>query len=505
MKKPIALIILDGYGLAPAGDCNAIALAKTPVMDGLTAQCSWQPIRCSGLDVGLPQGQMGNSEVGHTNIGAGRVVYQELTRITKAIEEGDFFENPVLTEACRRAKASGGAVHLMGLLSDGGVHSHNTHLYALLELCKRQGVEKVYVHCFMDGRDTPPASGAAYIRQLEEQMGKIGVGKIATVSGRYYAMDRDKHWDRMEPAYQALALGQGPRAESAAQAVQSSYQAGQTDEFIKPAVCCPGAGVESRDSVIFFNFRPDRARQITRAFADPDFDGFAREGGLIAPYFVCFTQYDAQMPGVEVAFQPQILNNILGQVVSEAGMTQLRIAETEKYAHVTFFFNGGEEKVFPGEDRALIPSPQVETFDLKPEMSAYEVTEEVCRRIEGGGYDLIILNFANCDMVGHTGALPAAVQAAEAVDTCLGRVLDSLEKMGGAALITADHGNAEQMAGPDGQPFTAHTTNQVPLILWGWQGKLRQGGRLCDIAPTLLQMLGLPQPPEMTGVSLLEK
>ncbi len=505
MKKPIALIILDGYGLAPAGEYNAIALAKTPVMDKLMQQCSWRPIRCSGLDVGLPDGQMGNSEVGHTNIGAGRVVYQELTRITKAIEDGDFFENPALTEACRRAKASGGTVHLMGLLSDGGVHSHNTHLYALLELCKRQGVETVYVHCFMDGRDTPPSSGADYMRRLEEQIAKIGVGKIATVSGRYYAMDRDKHWDRLEPAYQAVALGKGLQAESPEKAMEASYQAGQTDEFVKPVVCCLGAGVSKKDSVIFFNFRPDRARQITRAFTDPDFDGFAREGGLIAPYFVCFTQYDAQMPGVEMAFKPQVLNNILGQAVSQAGMTQLRIAETEKYAHVTFFFNGGEEKVFPGEDRALIPSPQVETFDLKPEMSAYEVTEEVCRRIESGGYDLIILNFANCDMVGHTGVLSAAVQAAEAVDICLGRVLDSLEKMGGAALVTADHGNAEQMAGSDGQPFTAHTTNEVPLILWGRQNRLRQGGRLCDLAPTLLQLLGLPQPPEMTGVSLLEK
>ena len=505
MKKPIALIILDGYGLAPAGEYNAISQAETPVMDRLMAQCPWQPIRCSGLDVGLPEGQMGNSEVGHTNIGAGRVVYQELTRITKAIQEGDFFENPALVEACRRAKASGGAVHLMGLLSDGGVHSHNTHLYALLELCKRQGVEKVYVHCFMDGRDTPPSSGADYMRQLEQQMGQIGVGKIATVSGRYYGMDRDKHWDRVEPSYQAIALGQGPRAEGGLQAVEAGYRAGQTDEFIKPVVCCPDAGVTSRDSVIFFNFRPDRARQMTRAFTDPDFDGFERQGGLIAPYYVCFTQYDAQMPGVEVAFKPQTLEHILGQQVSEAGMTQLRIAETEKYAHVTFFFNGGEEKVFAGEDRVLIPSPQVETFDLKPEMSAYEVTEAVCQRIESGAYDLIILNFANCDMVGHTGVLSAAIQAAQAVDTCLGRVLDALEKRGGAAIITADHGNAERMVGPDGVPFTAHTTNQVPLILWGKQASLRRDGRLCDIAPTLLQLLGLPQPPEMTGHSLLEQ
>lgn len=503
MKKPIALIILDGYGLAAKGNCNAVCQASTPVMDRLMAECPWQPIRCSGLDVGLPDGQMGNSEVGHTNIGAGRVVYQELTRITKEIQDGTFFENPELVSACQKAKEQGGSVHLMGLLSDGGVHSHITHLYALLELCKRQQVEKVYAHCFLDGRDVPPSSGLSYVKALQEEMEKIGVGQIATISGRYYVMDRDRHWDRVQPAYEAMVLGKGPFFADPVQAVEKSYEQGETDEFMKPVVCCKDAGICHRDSVIFYNFRPDRAREITRTLTDPEFDGFVREGGLVAPYYVCFTQYDAAMPGVQVAFKPQVLENILGQVVSEAGMTQLRIAETEKYAHVTFFFNGGEERVFPGEDRVLIESPKVATFDMKPEMSAYEVTDAVCSRIESGKYDLIVLNFANCDMVGHTGVLPAAIQAVEAVDTCLGRVLASLEKMGGAALVTADHGNAEQMVCPDGTPFTAHTTNEVPLILVGKKAGLKEGGRLCDIAPTLLSMLGLKKPGEMTGESLL--
>lgn len=506
MKKPLALIILDGYGLAPAGQANAISLADTPVMDRLLSTCPWKPIRCSGLDVGLPQGQMGNSEVGHTNIGAGRVVYQELTRITKEIGEGGFFENPELKAACAHARQTGGAMHLMGLVSDGGVHSHIEHLYALLELCKREKLERVYVHCFMDGRDVPPSSGVEYIKALTAKMGQLGVGLVSTISGRYYVMDRDRHWDRVQPAYEAMVLGKGPFCPDPVQAVQASYAAGKTDEFMQPVVCCQGGTIGKDDSVIFFNFRPDRAREITRCLTDPAFDGFEREGGLVAPYYVCLTQYDASMPGVHVAFKPQVLTSILGEVVAANGMTQLRIAETEKYAHVTFFFNGGEERVFPGEDRVLIESPKVATFDLKPEMSAYEVTDAVCGRIESGKYDVVILNFANCDMVGHTGMMEAAVKAVEAVDECLGRVLASIQKMGGVALVTADHGNAEQMAGPDGTPFTAHTTNVVPFIVCNKEeARVREGGRLCDIAPTMLELLGLPKPQEMTGESLLAK
>ncbi len=506
MKKPLALIILDGYGLAPAGPTNAISLADTPVMDRLLSVCPWKSIRCSGMDVGLPTGQMGNSEVGHTNIGAGRVVYQELTRITKAIEDGSFFDNPELLAACAHAKQTGGALHLMGLVSDGGVHSHITHLYALLELCKRQQLEKVYVHCFLDGRDVPPSSGLDYIKKLTAKMGELGVGLISTISGRYYAMDRDRHWDRIQRAYDAMVLGEGPWHPDPVEAVESSYAAGKTDEFMEPVVCCKNGTIGKGDSVIFFNFRPDRAREITRTLVDPDFDGFERQGGLVGPHYVCFTQYDASMPHVHVAFQPQVLTNILGEVISQAGMTQLRIAETEKYAHVTFFFNGGEETVFPGEDRVLIDSPKVATFDQKPAMSAYEVTDAVCQRIESGQYDVVILNFANCDMVGHTGVMEAAVEAVEAVDECLGRVLSSVQKMGGVALVTADHGNAEQMAAPDGTPFTAHTTNVVPFIVYNREDvRVREGGRLCDIAPTMLELLGLPQPPEMTGQSLLVK
>lgn len=503
-KKPLALLILDGYGLAADGPSNAIRRANTPVMDRLMADCPWQPIKCSGLDVGLPAGQMGNSEVGHTNIGAGRVVYQELTRITKEIEDGGFFENEALTAAVEQAKKNSGAVHLMGLLSDGGVHSHIRHLYALLELCKRCGQEKVYVHCFMDGRDVPPSSGLDYLRALEAEIEKIGCGKIASVCGRFYAMDRDKHWDRVEKAYETVALGEGPFCGSAEQAVEASYAAGKTDEFIEPVRCAENAGIHSEDSVIFFNFRPDRAREITRTLVDEAFDGFARKTGCIRPFYVCFTQYDAAMPHVEVAFKPQSLKNILGEYLSENGKTQLRIAETEKYAHVTFFFNGGEEKTFPGEDRILIDSPKVETFDLKPEMSAYEVTEAVCPAIESGKYDVVILNFANCDMVGHTGIFSAAVKAVETVDECLGKVLESIEKAGGCALVTADHGNADCMAAEDGTPFTAHTTNEVPLILVGRRAALEKGGRLCDIAPTMLELLGLPIPAEMTGKSLLK-
>ena len=506
MKQPLALLILDGFGHREETRGNAIRAARTPHLDALFRDNPTTLISCSGLAVGLPEGQMGNSEVGHTNMGAGRVVYQELTRITRAIEQGDFFQNPALLTAVRDARERAGAVHILGLLSDGGVHSHLDHILALVRLAKQEGVERIFLHAFLDGRDVPPTSGADFIRRTQRALDEIGAGAIATVCGRYYAMDRDRHWDRIQRAYDAMVLGEGPWHPDPVEAVESSYAAGKTDEFMEPVVCCKNGTIGKGDSVIFFNFRPDRAREITRTLVDPDFDGFERQGGLVGPHYVCFTQYDASMPHVHVAFQPQVLTNILGEVISQAGMTQLRIAETEKYAHVTFFFNGGEETVFPGEDRVLIDSPKVATFDQKPAMSAYEVTDAVCQRIESGQYDVVILNFANCDMVGHTGVMEAAVEAVEAVDECLGRVLSSVQKMGGVALVTADHGNAEQMAAPDGTPFTAHTTNVVPFIVYNREDvRVREGGRLCDIAPTMLELLGLPQPPEMTGQSLLVK
>ena len=442
---------------------------------------------------------MGNSEVGHTNIGAGRVVYQELTRITKAIRDGDFFENPVLLRAVRQAREQGGTVHLMGLLSDGGVHSHIDHLFALLELCRREGVRPC-VHSFLDGRDTPPESGRGYLRQLEQRLAETG-GCMGVIAGRFYAMDRDKRWDRLQLAYDALVSGRAPQAESAEAAITASYEAGVTDEFFRPVMIRGGQTVRPQDSVIFFNFRPDRARELTRALCDDAFDGFSRENGAVKPHFVCFTQYDATMPHVEVAFRPEALTHIFGEWISQHGLTQLRIAETEKYAHVTFFFNGGEERTFPGEDRALIPSPKVATYDLQPEMSAPAVAEECVRRIESDRYDVIILNFANCDMVGHTGVFSAAVRAVETVDTCVGRVLAAIAQAGGRAIITADHGNAECME-KDGVPFTQHTTNPVPVLLVGG-GETIHDGALCDLAPTMLALLGLPQPPEMTGRSLL--
>ncbi|HIX65529.1 MAG TPA: 2,3-bisphosphoglycerate-independent phosphoglycerate mutase [Candidatus Anaerotruncus excrementipullorum] len=505
MKKPLALIILDGFGYNPQTYGNAIVAAETPTLDRLLATCPHTLIGASGLDVGLPQGQMGNSEVGHTNIGAGRVVYQELTRITKSIQEGDFFQNPALTGAMEHCQKTGGALHLMGLCSDGGVHSHITHLYGLLELAKRWGLRRVYVHCFMDGRDVPPTSGRDYLAAVEAKMNELGIGRIATVIGRYYAMDRDNRWERVVRAYDAIVNGEGIYNPSAVDAAEKSYGGEVTDEFIEPCVCLKDAGVQDGDSIIFYNFRPDRARELTRAFVDPAFTGFERKGGQKQVYYVCMTQYDATMPHVQVAFAPEALTNTLGEYVSKLGMTQLRIAETEKYAHVTFFFNGGVEAPYPGEDRVLIPSPKVATYDLQPQMSAYEVTEEVVRRVESGKYDLIVLNYANCDMVGHTGVFEAAKKAVEAVDTCLGRTLEAILKMGGRALVTADHGNADQMFEPDGSPFTAHTTNPVPLIAVGCgEIKLREGGRLADLAPTLLELWGLPQPPEMTGHSLLE-
>ena len=506
MKKPLALIILDGFGYNPSDYGNAIRAAKTPNLDKLFATCPHTLIGASGMDVGLPDGQMGNSEVGHTNIGAGRVVYQELTRITKSISDGDFFQNEALCGAVENCKKNGTALHLMGLLSDGGVHSHNKHLYGLLELAKRAGLEKVYVHCFMDGRDVPPTSGKEYIEELLAKTKEIGVGKIASIMGRYYAMDRDNRWERAEKAYAAMVYGEGETAECPVCAMEKSYAADVTDEFVVPVVCDKEGQIHANDSVIFFNFRPDRAREITRTLVDPDFNGFVRKNGFFPLYFVCMTQYDAKMPNVQVAFKPQSLANTFGQYISDKGLTQLRIAETEKYAHVTFFFNGGVEAPCQNEDRALIASPKVATYDLKPEMSAYEVTDELLARLDSGKYDVIILNFANCDMVGHTGVFEAAVAAVEAVDTCLGKVVDKILSMGGRALITADHGNADQMYEPDGSPFTAHTTNPVPLLLVGDKDHtLKEGGRLADLAPTMLEMLGLPKPVEMDGKSLLAK
>ena len=507
MKKPLALIIMDGFGLRKETEGNAIAAAKHPNLDRLWATCPHTQIGASGMDVGLPDGQMGNSEVGHTNMGAGRIVYQELTRITKSIEDGEYLSNPVLLHAMENAKKPGAALHLMGLLSDGGVHSHIHHLFGLIEMAKKMGVEKVYIHCFMDGRDVPPTSGAEYIEELQKELEKTGVGKIATVSGRYYAMDRDNRWERVVKAYDAMVNGEGVKAPDPAAMMRQSYADGVTDEFIVPAVVTEGAEVKSGDSVIFFNFRPDRARELTRTLVDPDFAGFERKKGFFPLTYICMTQYDATMPNVEVAYAPQSLANTFGEYISKNGLTQLRIAETEKYAHVTFFFNGGVEAPYPGEDRALIPSPKVATYDLQPEMSAYLVTDEVVKRIRSGKYDVIILNYANCDMVGHTGVFEAAVKAVEAVDTCLGRMLAAIEEMGGRAFVTADHGNADMMTDEEGNPFTAHTTNPVPFIAVGFpEGTklLPHGGRLADIAPTMLQALGLPQPAEMTGRSMLE-
>ena len=503
MKKPLALIIMDGFGDRKDDYGNAIHAAKTPNLDRLFAENPRTDIGASGMDVGLPDGQMGNSEVGHTNIGAGRIVYQELTRITKSIQDGDFFKNEALCGAMDNCVANHSALHLCGLLSDGGVHSHNTHLYGLLEMAKRYGLDKVYVHCFMDGRDVPPTSGVEYVAQLQEKMKELGVGKIATITGRYYAMDRDNRWERVSQAYNAMVCGQGGFNSDPVKVMEDSYAEGVTDEFVKPTVCTAGAEISANDSVIFFNFRPDRAREITRTLVDESFSGFDRPKGFFPLYYVCMTQYDATMPNVHIAFHPQSLHNTFGAYISEKGLTQLRIAETEKYAHVTFFFNGGVEAPYPGEDRALIPSPKVATYDLKPEMSAYEVTDDALARLDSGKYDVMILNYANCDMVGHTGVFDAAVKAVEAVDTCVGKLVDKILSMGGKALITADHGNADQMYEADGSPFTAHTTNPVPFVAVGVEGKLRDGGRLADIAPTMLQLLGLPQPEEMDGQSLL--
>lgn len=500
---------MDGFGKNDSDYGNAIKAANTPNLDKIIAESPMTYIGASGLDVGLPDGQMGNSEVGHTNIGAGRVVYQELTRITKSIEDGDFFQNPAFLAAVENCKKNGSALHLMGLMSDGGVHSHNTHLYALVKLAKDAGLEKVYVHCFLDGRDVPPASGADYVAELQDKLSEIGAGKIATVMGRYYAMDRDNRWERVGKAYAAMVYGEGIQADDPVAAIKASYEQKDeegkniTDEFVIPTVCCADGKIQANDSVIFFNFRPDRAREITRTLVDPDFTGFERRNGCFPLYYVCMTQYDATMPNVDVAFKPESLDDTLGEYLAKNDMTQLRIAETEKYAHVTFFFNGGVEKVFPGEDRVLIPSPKVATYDLKPEMSAYEVTDAVVERVESGKYDVVIINYANCDMVGHTGIFDAAVKAVEAVDYGVGKLSEAVKKVGGVMLITADHGNADKMYEEDGSPFTAHTTNPVPFIVFNHPCKLREGGRLCDIAPTMLKLLGLKQPEKMTGKSLI--
>ncbi|MBE7011027.1 MAG: 2,3-bisphosphoglycerate-independent phosphoglycerate mutase [Ruminococcaceae bacterium] len=506
MKQPLLLCILDGYGVNSVTDGNAIAAAKTPCMDALLAKSAYTTLDASGMAVGLPDGQMGNSEVGHTNIGAGRIVYQELTRITKSISDGDFFTNEALLGAIKNCKEKNSSLHIMGLLSDGGVHSHNSHIYAIVKLAKQEGLSKVYLHCFLDGRDVPPSSGKDFVAALQDELTAIGCGKIATVMGRYYAMDRDNRWDRVEKAYMAMTSGIGERLPNAVAAVQASYDKEVTDEFVIPVVVtendAPVGMIAEGDSVVFANFRPDRAREITRTLVDPEFDGFAREYQKL--HYVCMTQYDKTMPNVDVAFRPQTLENTLGEYLAKNNLTQLRIAETEKYAHVTFFFNGGVEAVSEGEDRALIASPKVATYDLKPEMSAYEVTEEALARIRSDKYDVIILNFANCDMVGHTGVFDAAVSAVEAVDTCMGKVVDEVLAKGGIALVTADHGNADQMVDPEnGEAFTAHTTLPVPFVVAGKEVTLREGGCLADIAPTMLQILGLPQPSEMTGKSLI--
>ena len=510
MKKPTVLLILDGYGERKEKDGNAIALANTPVMDKLKKEFPYVEGQASGLFVGLPDGQMGNSEVGHMNMGAGRIVYQELTRITKAIEDGDFFENKALKEAVEHCKKENSALHFMGLVSSGGVHSHIGHIYGLLELAKRAGLKKVYLHAFLDGRDTPPDSGKSFLMDVEKKMRELGVGEIATISGRYYAMDRDKNYDRVEKAYRAMVDGTGEKASSVEEAIDASYEKKVYDEFVLPTVIEKDGAVHTvsdGDAMIFFNFRPDRAREICHAFCDDEFNFFNR-GARKKVFFVCFTDYDPTIPNKRVAFEKEEIHNTLGEVVSNLGKNQLRIAETEKYAHVTFFFNGGKEEPYENEDRILVPSPkEVPTYDLKPEMSCYTVTEKLTEAIRSGKYDLVVANFANPDMVGHTGVLSAAIKAIEVVDECMGKVVDAVESMHGNLFILADHGNADIMIDEKtGEPYTAHTTKPVPFILVSDEKhKLREGGCLADVAPTLLELMGIPQPKEMTGKSLLEK
>lgn len=509
-KKPVVLMVLDGYGLNDRTEGNAIAMANTPVMDKLMKECPFQKGYASGLAVGLPDGQMGNSEVGHMNIGAGRIIYQDLTRITKDIEDGTFFKNEELLEAMENCKKNDSDLHLFGLLSDGGVHSHLSHVYGLLEMAKQQGVSKVYVHAFLDGRDTPPASAKGFVETLENKMAEIGVGKVASLSGRYYAMDRDNNWDRVEKAYDSLVTGDGIKAESATQALQESYDNGKTDEFVEPTVICkdgqPLSLVKANDSVIFFNFRPDRAREMTRAFCDDKFTGFERKTGFIPLTFVCFKDYDESIPNKKVAFKKEIIKNTFGEFLANHGKKQLRLAETEKYAHVTFFFNGGVEEPNKGEDRILVKSPKVPTYDMQPEMSAPEVCEKLVEAIKSDKYDVIIINFANPDMVGHTGVEAAAIKAVETVDACVGKAVEAIKEVDGQLFICADHGNAEQLVNYEtGEPWTAHTTNPVPFILVNADPKytLRENGCLADIVPTLIQLMGMEQPKEMTGESLL--
>ena len=504
-KKPVMLCIMDGLGWTPNETYgNAVAAANKPFIDSLMAKYPMTTIDASGMAVGLPDGQMGNSEVGHTNMGAGRIVYQQLTLITKSIRDGAMLKNPVLVKNMKAAIDAGKAIHLMGLVGTGGVHSHADHWFGVLEMAKHMGAKEVYLHCITDGRDTDPHSGKGFLADLQAKLDALGIGKIASVSGRYYAMDRDNNWDREEKAYAAFVYGEGEQYANAAEAIEASYANDKTDEFVLPCVTCEGGRVQDGDTVIFMNFRPDRARQMTRIFCDDAFTGFERRGGRKQVHYVCMAEYDATMPNCEVAYPPVELKNVLGQYLSENGKTQLRIAETEKYAHVTFFFNGGVEAPYAGEDRCVIPSPKVATYDLQPEMSAPEVAAECKQRIESGKYDVIILNFANCDMVGHTGVFEAAVKAVEAVDAAVKEVVTAVLDAGGCAFLTADHGNAEKMKNPDGTPFTAHTTNVVPFVAIGCGDvKLREGGCLADIAPTMLPYIGLPVPAEMTGKSII--
>lgn len=508
-NRQYLLMVMDGVGLNDEEKGNAFKMANTPNLDRLIAKYPNTHIATSGMAVGLPEGQMGNSEVGHTNIGAGRIVYQELTRITKEIEDGNFYNNEEFLNAIKNVKKNNSSLHIMGLVSDGGVHSHNSHLYALLELAKRNNVENVYIHAFLDGRDTPPTSAIEYIKELEEKINEIGVGKIATIAGRYYAMDRDKRWEREKMAYDAIVNGVGNKFKTAQKAIENSYEAQEFDEFVKPIVITNDDGVaigklQDKDSAIFFNFRPDRARQITRIITEPDFNEFEKVD-MPNIYFVTMTEYDETLNHVHIAYKPQVLKNTLGEVLSTRGYTQLRCAETEKYAHVTFFFNGGEEKVFNGEDRILIPSPKVATYDLKPEMSAYEVTDKIVEAIDSKKYDVIIMNYANGDMVGHTGVIDKAIEAVETLDTCVGKVISKIEEVDGEALITADHGNCELMLDlKTGEPITSHSTFDVPLIVVSNRVKSLKKGRLCDLAPTLLELMGESKPQEMTGENLVE-
>ena len=499
-KTPTVLVIMDGFGMGTPGPGNAVALANTPVLDRLFAENAHTTLSASGLDVGLPAGQMGNSEVGHTNIGGGRAVFQDLPRISRAIETGEFFKNPAYNKAMDDCLAKGSSLHLYGLLSNGGVHSTVEHLWALLKMAKDKGLTRVYIHAFLDGRDVSPTSGKGFVAECVEKCRELGVGKIATVMGRYYAMDRDKRWERLQMAYDAMVYGEGVQNPDPVAAVAQSYENGVTDEFVEPVVCDSEGTIANNDSIIFFNYRPDRAREITRAMVDPEFDGFPRE--FFPTTYVCNTEYDASMPNVLVAWPRIAVKHGLGEYLSPLGLTRLPIAEPEQYADATFFFNGGVETQYPGEDRVLVASPKVATYDLQPEMSAYEVCDKCVERIKSGAYDVVILNFANCDMVGHTGVLPAAIKAVETVDECVGRVVDATLEMGGIAMITADHGNAEVMLQPDGSPMTAHTTNRVPFILCGAGTELREG-RLADIAPTILDVMGLACPPEMDGKTLI--